>query len=180
MRFCIRHFTNCISGKRIGKICFHDRIVNPVKHIVWEDIVMKAVIVEEYGRAVLKDVPLREVGPEDVKVRIAYCGIGGLDPYIITGEVPLELPWHLGYQASGVIMELGRDANARGLKAGDRVALDQHQFCGSCYNCMHDRQNLCENVINSFMDAMMAEYNVIHQKQAWKIPIPCRSKKRRS
>ncbi|MGD9143576.1 MAG: zinc-binding dehydrogenase [Dehalococcoidia bacterium] len=131
---------------------------------------MKAVIVEEYGHAVLKDTPLREVGYEEVKVRIAYCGIGGLDPYIITGEVPLELPWHLGYQASGIIEELDENAVARGLKVGDRVALDQHTFCGSCYNCMHDRQNFCENLNNSFMDAMMAEYNVIHQQQVWKIP----------
>ena len=131
---------------------------------------MKAVIVEEYGRAVLKDVPLEDVGDEDVKVRIAYCGVGGLDPYIITGEVALELPWHLGYQASGVIEELGKNAAARGLKVGDHVALDQHTFCGSCYNCMHDRQNFCEDLNNSFMDAMMAEYIVVHPKQAWKIP----------
>ena len=131
---------------------------------------MKAVIVEEYGHAELKDLPLRAVGHEEVKVRIAYCGIGGLDPYIISGEVPLELPWHLGYQASGIIEELDSHATARGLKVGDRVALDQHDFCGSCYNCMHDRQNFCENLNNSFMDAMMAEYNVVHQKQVWKIP----------
>jgi 2-desacetyl-2-hydroxyethyl bacteriochlorophyllide A dehydrogenase len=131
---------------------------------------LKAVIVEEYGHAVLKDIPLREVGYQEVKVRIAYCGVGGLDPYIITGEVPLELPWHLGYQASGIIEELDKNATARGLKVGDRVALDQHDFCGACYNCMHDRQNFCENMNNSFMDAMMAEYNVIHQKQVWKIP----------
>jgi 2-desacetyl-2-hydroxyethyl bacteriochlorophyllide A dehydrogenase len=135
-----------------------------------EERKLKAVIVEEYGHAVLKDIPLKEVGAEDVKVRIAYCGIGGLDPYIITGEVPLELPWHLGYQASGVIEELGSRVDVRGLKVGDRVALDQHTFCGSCYNCMHDRQNFCEDLNNSFMDAMMAEYNVIHPKQVWKIP----------
>jgi 2-desacetyl-2-hydroxyethyl bacteriochlorophyllide A dehydrogenase len=131
---------------------------------------MKALIVEKYGDAVLKDVPLREVGHEEVKVRIAYCGVGGLDPYIITGEIPLQLPWHMGYQASGIIEELDPAATARGLKVGDRVALDQHRFCGACYNCMHDHQNFCEDSNNSFMDAMMAEYNVVHQRQVWKIP----------
>ncbi len=131
---------------------------------------MKAVIVEKYGQAVLKDVPLREIGHEEVKVKIAYCGVGGLDPYIISGEVPLELPWHLGYQASGVIVELDKAATSRGLKVGDRVALDQHRYCGACYNCMHERQNFCEDSGNSFQDAMMAEYNIIHQRQVWKIP----------
>jgi (R,R)-butanediol dehydrogenase/meso-butanediol dehydrogenase/diacetyl reductase/L-iditol 2-dehydrogenase len=67
---------------------------------------VKALIVEKYGEAVLKDIPLKPVGHEEVKVRIAYCGVGSLDPYIITGEVPLELPWHMGYQASGIIEEV--------------------------------------------------------------------------
>ena len=131
---------------------------------------MKALIIEKYGDAGLKDIALRDVGQEEVKVRIAYCGVGGLDPYIITGEIPLELPWHMGYQASGIIEELGPGATARGLQIGDRVALDQHRFCGSCYNCMHDRQNFCEDSNNSFMDGMMAEHNILHQRQVWKLP----------
>jgi len=132
---------------------------------------LKALLVEKYGEAVLRDIPLREAGHEEVKVRIAYCGVGSLDPYIITGEIPLEpLPWRMGYQASGIIEKLDKAATARGLKVGDRVALDQHRFCGACYNCMHDRQNFCEDSNNSFMDAMMAEYNIVHQRQVWKIP----------
>ena len=35
---------------------------------------------------------------------------------------------------------------------------------------MHDRQNFCEDLNNSFMDAMMAEYIVAHPRQVWKIP----------
>jgi D-arabinose 1-dehydrogenase-like Zn-dependent alcohol dehydrogenase len=52
---------------------------------------VKALIVEKYGEAVLKDIPLKPVGHEEVKVSIAYCGVGSLDPYIITGKY-LELP----------------------------------------------------------------------------------------
>ena len=133
---------------------------------------MKAVIVEKYGEAILKEIPLRDVGPEEVKVRIAYCGVGGVDPYIISGEVPLPLPWHMGYQASGTIEELDEEATARGLKVGDRVALDQYRYCGSCYNCMHDRETFCENrnYPYGYLDSMMAEYIVVHQRQAWKLP----------
>ncbi len=57
---------------------------------------MKAVIVEKVGDARLEDIPLRKVGPEEVKVRIAYCGVGGCDPLIISGDVPLPYPWHFG------------------------------------------------------------------------------------
>lgn len=134
---------------------------------------MKALIVEKYGDAILKDIPLRELGHEELKVRIAYCGVGGQDPLNIVGAVPLPfLPWHLGYQASGIIEEVDNTATARGLKVGDRVALDQYRFCGSCYNCMHDRQTFCENrdYPYGYLDSMMAEYIIVHQRQAWKIP----------
>ena len=87
---------------------------------------MKAVIVEEVGKAVLKEMPLADPGFEEVKVRIAYCGVGAFDPFIITGELVLPLPWRLGYQASGVIEELGPGAVARGLKVGDAMVSEKH------------------------------------------------------
>ena len=133
---------------------------------------MKAVVVEKYGKAELKEVPLREVGYEEVKVKVAYCGIGGCDPFIITGEVHLPLPWYMGYQASGVIVEADKSVKVRGLKVGDRVALDQLRYCGSCYNCMHGRETFCDSrgFPYGYLDSMMAEYAVLHQRQVWKIP----------
>lgn len=133
---------------------------------------MIAVIVEKYGEAMLKEVPLREMGPEEVRVKVSYCGIGGMDPFIISGEVPLPLPWHMGYQASGIVEELDKEAIAQGLKVGDRVALDQHRYCGSCYNCRHGRETFCENhdFPYGYPDSLMAEYAILHQRQVWKIP----------
>jgi len=133
---------------------------------------LKAVIVEEIGKAVLKEMPLADPGFEEVKVRIAYCGVGAFDPFIITGELVLPLPWRLGYQASGIVEELGPGTLARGLKVGDRVALDQYRYCGSCYNCMHDRETFCErrDYPYGYLDQMMAEYITVHQRQAWKLP----------
>lgn len=133
---------------------------------------MKALICTKIGEAALMEVPLREMGPEEVKVKIAYCGIGGCDPFIISGDVPLPLPWHMGYQASGTIVEMNPEAKARGLKVGDRVALDQLRYCGACYNCMHGRETFCENrdFPNGYLDSMLAEYAVLHQRQVWKLP----------
>lgn len=132
----------------------------------------KAVIVTQRGKAELIDIDLRDLGPEEILVKVAYCGIGGCDPFIITGEVALPLPWHMGYQASGVIVEMDKAAKARGLKVGDRCALDQLRYCGACYNCMHGRETFCENreFPHGYLDSMMAEYAVLHQRQVWKIP----------
>ena len=131
---------------------------------------MKAVVVEEYGKAILKDIPLKEVGPEEVKVKIAYCAVGGADPFAVTGEIPFRLPYHVGYQASGIIEEIGKDAIAQGLKVGDRVTLDQHRYCGSCYNCRHGRETFCRTPGYGYIDSLMAEYSVVHQRQVFKIP----------
>jgi 2-desacetyl-2-hydroxyethyl bacteriochlorophyllide A dehydrogenase len=133
---------------------------------------LKAVIVEKFGGAVLKEVPLRKLGPEELLVKISYCGIGGCDPYIISGEIPLPLPWHMGYQASGIIVEMDERAKARGLKTGDRCALDQLRYCAACYECMHGHETFCDNheFPHGYLDSMMAEYAVLHQRQVWKIP----------
>ena len=137
---------------------------------------MKAVISAKRGEVELMEVPLREMGPEEVQVKIAYCGIGGADPFIISGEIALPLPWHMGYQASGVIVAMDKAATAapkaRGLKVGDRVALDQLRYCGACYNCMHGHETFCENreFPHGYLDSMMAEYATLHQRQVWKIP----------
>ena len=133
---------------------------------------MKAVINTKRGEVVLMEVPLREVGPEEVKVKIAYCGIGGADPFIISGEIPLPLPWHMGYQGSGIIVEADRGVTARGLKVGDRVALDQLRYCGACYECMHGHETFCSNRTfpHGYLDSMMAEYVILHQRQVFRIP----------
>ena len=131
---------------------------------------MKAVVVEQYGKAILKEIPLKEVGQEEVKVKVAYCGIGGADPFAIRGEIRFPLPYHIGYQASGIIVEVDKGVTARGLKVGDRVALDQLRYCGSCYECMHGHETFCRTPGHGYLDSLMAEYAVVHQRQAWKIP----------
>ena len=131
---------------------------------------MKAVVVEEYGKAILKEIPLREVGHEEVKVKIAYCAVGGADPFAITGEIPFRLPYHIGYQASGIIEEIDEAVIAQGHKVGDRVTLDQHRYCGSCYNCRHGRETFCRTPGYGYIDSLMAEYAIVHQRQAFKIP----------
>jgi 2-desacetyl-2-hydroxyethyl bacteriochlorophyllide A dehydrogenase len=133
---------------------------------------MKAVIVATRGKAELLDMPVRDLGPEEVLVKVAYCGIGGADPFIVRGDIPLPTPWHLGYQASGVIVEADKGVTTRGLKVGDRVALDQLRYCGACYECMHGHETFCSNRAfpHGYLDSMMAEYVVLHQRQVWKLP----------
>ncbi|NLE09814.1 MAG: zinc-binding dehydrogenase [Dehalococcoidales bacterium] len=131
---------------------------------------VKIVVVEEFGKAKLTEIPLRELGPEDIKVKIEFCAVGGADPYAVTGEIPFKLPYYIGYQASGYVAELGKEADAMGLKVGDRVTLDQHRYCGSCYNCRHGHETFCFRPGWSYVDGLMTEYAVMHQRQVFPCP----------
>jgi hypothetical protein len=83
------------------------------------------------------------MGPEDVRVRIAYCGVGGLDPYIITGEIPLELPWHNGLSGYRAFNSKNYSARRRQpeVEVGDRVAWTSIPFAlpATTTACMTDR-----------------------------------------
>ncbi|GAA5969223.1 hypothetical protein JCM3765_007247, partial [Sporobolomyces pararoseus] len=110
-----------------------------------------------YGRGDLRveavEVPPLKKG--EVKVRVAYLGICGSDihevyggpltccpqgsPHPLTGG---ELPEILGHEFSGVIEELGE--NAEGVKVGDKVCIRPVVSCGECENCQTGNTSLCD------------------------------------
>ena len=74
------------------------------------------------GKLEVCEFPDRDVGPEDVKVKVAYCAICGSDPHIVEGIFgPITGPRGLGHEVSGVVVELGSQAGKSGLKVGDRI-----------------------------------------------------------
>ncbi|WP_276260548.1 2,3-butanediol dehydrogenase [Haloglomus litoreum] len=95
----------------------------------------------------------RPVGPTDVAVDIAYCGICGSDvheyaagpiaipadePHPLTGET---LPLTLGHEFSGTVREVGEDVER--VAAGDRVTVNPAIWCGDCKFCQRGDHNLC-------------------------------------
>ena len=60
---------------------------------------MKAAILEKYDKKgcklVIRDVPMPEVGHNDVLVRVSTAGVNPLDNMIIRGEVKLIVPYTL-------------------------------------------------------------------------------------
>jgi threonine dehydrogenase-like Zn-dependent dehydrogenase len=121
------------------------------------------------GRVEVRDLPGREVGPEDVKIRVAYCGICASDALCVNGLFDRTPPFGLGHEISGTIVEVGPKATRRNLKVGDRVAGNFIKYCGTCYYCLNGEEHFCENAGFRF-DPGMAEYVVWHESQAWKIP----------
>jgi threonine dehydrogenase-like Zn-dependent dehydrogenase len=82
---------------------------------------MQAAILERPGHFVLEERPLPEVGPNEVRVRTAVCGVCTSELDMFEGVPSLEYPRFIGHEVSGVVDAVG--SKVEGLAEGDRVAL---------------------------------------------------------
>lgn len=121
------------------------------------------------GRIGVVDLPAQELGPEDVRIRVAYAAICGSDPHLAEGFFGTDVPIGLGHEISGVVEELGERATRNGLKIGDRVAGNFLRFCGTCRPCQDGRQQFCEN-IQDYNRPGMSETVVWHESQVYRLP----------
>lgn len=88
---------------------------------------MKAAILEKYAsdgcELVIKDVPVPEVGDNEVLVNIKAAGVNPLDNMIVRGEVKLIVPYRfpliMGNEFAGVVEKVGGKVTE--FKKGDRV-----------------------------------------------------------
>lgn len=99
---------------------------------------MKAVVQYEHGadKLELRDVPVPEIGDDDVLVEVKFAGVCGSDIAFFHGhhENILFPPVILGHEFSGVVAKVGK--NVTKWKIGDRVVSDNTgTVCGECYAC---------------------------------------------
>jgi threonine dehydrogenase-like Zn-dependent dehydrogenase len=98
----------------------------------------------------LRDVPLPEVEPDAVLIRVSLANICGSDLHFWRGDAPLRLPedgWIFGHEMAGRVAKLGSrvkvDSLGRPLKEGDRVAYTYFYPCGRCYVCLNNEPANC-------------------------------------
>lgn len=102
---------------------------------------MRAMWLLEPGRFELRQQLVYGLGPEEVLVQIAYCGICPWDVRVYSGKKSVPLPRVMGHEASGRIAKLGE--SVKHLEAGQRVMADFIIKCGACTNCRRGRSNRC-------------------------------------
>lgn len=93
----------------------------------------------------IEDVPIPEIGPEEVLVETRCCGICGTDLHILKGfgYVP-KLPHILGHEPAGVVAKVG--SKVTHLRPGDHVVPHLFFTCGECYYCRAERDQQCLNL----------------------------------
>ena len=137
---------------------------------------MKALVLEAYDQFALRDVPVPEIKPSQVLVRVKACAICGSDVYGASGASGRRIPpVIMGHEASGVIVEVGRDVI--GWEKGESVTFDSTEYCGCCKYCRRGEINLCDNrkVLGVSCreyrrNGAMAEYVAVEGRTLYRIP----------
>lgn len=121
---------------------------------------MRVLCLPEPGKLELQDLPMVQCHEGTAVVKMEMCGICGSDVTAYRGVNPtMRYPINgLGHEGVGVITEIGD--NDKGLKIGDRVALEPYVPCNKCHMCGVGRFNNCADirVCGVHKDGMMAEY----------------------
>src|SRR5262245_44611919 len=85
--------------------------------------IMQALVLKDCRKFALEDVPRPEVGPSDILVRVAACGICGSDVHGYDGSSGRRVPpIVMGHEAAGTVAEVG--TGVQKVKVGDRVTFD--------------------------------------------------------
>ena len=72
------------------------------------------------GNLELQDIPVPEIGDDDILIKISYGGICGSDLHIETGTHPCNPPVVICHEFSGVVVGMGK--NVTTFKKGDPAA----------------------------------------------------------
>ncbi len=131
---------------------------------------MKAIVFQEVNKMEIMEREIPVPGPRQVLIRVKACGICGTDPHILHGVYDAAFPLIPGHEASGEVVEVGMECCR--LKAGDRVTVDPNVGCGHCDFCHRGMVHLCkyQKPFGVFQDGGFAEYAVIDETHAYKIP----------
>jgi len=107
---------------------------------------MKAAVLFDYGDLRVTEVPVPDLGPGDVLVKVHSVAICGSDPAIIAkGWKGHEILGEFipGHEFTGVVVAIAPDVLR--IKVGDRVAVEPHKGCGRCENCIRGLYTTCLN-----------------------------------
>ncbi len=136
---------------------------------------MKAVVKAHKGPGLeIRQVPIPNIGPDEVLVKVRAASICGTDLHIYTWDEwaasRVKPPIVVGHEICGEVVDRGTLVSSP--EIGDFVSLESHVICNTCSFCRTGLGHLCENtrVIGVERDGGFAEYIAIHAQNAWPNP----------
>ena len=141
---------------------------HPPRHL------MKALVKATAGPGLeMMDVPMPEVGPMDVLIKIKKTSICGTDVHIWKWDAwaqrTIPVPMHVGHEFCGVVESVG--SGVTDIVPGELVSGEGHIVCGRCRNCLAARRHLCPNTLGVGVNrpGAFAEYLSIPYRNVYKV-----------
>ncbi|MFZ5969941.1 MAG: L-threonine 3-dehydrogenase [Bacillota bacterium] len=133
---------------------------------------MKA-LVKKYAKPGLwlEEVPVPEIGINDVLIKIQKTSICGTDVHIYHWDAwaqkTIPTPMVIGHEFVGTVEAVG--SNVSDFKPGDLVSGEGHLVCGTCRNCLAGRRHLCNKTsgVGVNRQGAFAEYLAIPVTNVW-------------
>ena len=122
----------------------------------------------------MQDVPVPEIGPNDVLIKVRKASICGTDIHIWNWDAwsqkTIKVPMVIGHEFMGEIAKLG--AEVTGFQVGDRVSGEGHITCGHCRNCRAGKRHLCRNTVGLGVNrpGCFAEYVSLPAFNVFRVP----------
>ncbi len=120
-----------------------------------------------------EQLPLPEVAPNSVRIRVSVCGVCHTELDEIEGRTPPpSLPVIPGHQAIGRIESVGEAVGDAGI-VGQRVGVAWiHGACGECVQCLAGFENLCPEFVATGRDVDGGYAEFMTAPAAFVVPIP--------
>jgi len=119
----------------------------------------------------LEEVPIPEIGINDVLIEILRTGICGTDLHIYNwdewSQKNINPPLVIGHEFVGRIVEKGQ--NVKDFHIGEIVSGEGHVVCGRCRNCLAGRRHLCRDSMGIGINrpGAYAEYLSLPMTNVW-------------
>ena len=113
---------------------------------------MIAARMHEYGKAlVLEDIPVPDIKPDEILVKVTACGMCRSDVQLVDGYfrryADIPTPITLGHEITGVVSKIGTSVpREAGFKEGDHVVVAPGWGDGTCRHCQVGNTHICPNV----------------------------------
>lgn len=111
---------------------------------------MRAGVYRGSQRVAMERVPVPEIQPGEILIRVAACGICGTDVKKVRHDL-VKPPQILGHEIAGTVAGVG--AGVDRWSAGDRVVSFHHIPCGDCFYCERQLFSQCAQYKNTGVTA---------------------------
>lgn len=135
---------------------------------------MTAFVMKGIGKVDFMEKPIPEPGPNDAVVKTTKALVCTSDVHTLKGALGNRTNLTLGHEAVGIVYKLG--SAVKGVREGDRVAVNAITPCYKCINCLRGYTSQCQQMLGGWKfanvkDGSFAEYFHVNDAEANLVPI---------